>query len=211
MRFQATMVSAPGFECTASDAQRKFMVSFFLEDSTLSIAEPPNTVTRTGADAAGTCPSANISISPCAWTRGLGTQPHGHGICAAMRRLSLGMVVHQRLPAAPKFGWSTHEQSQQSIRPVCCASGCGHSQLQGRLAGSVSAVCLACPPAASSRIPRKCQCSDWLPTPRKAPRYPDTNTSGPNICVWSGQGHETLLPARRILQRSAPACCSSQT
>lgn len=50
MRFQATMVSAPGFECTASDAQRKFMVSFFLEDSTLAIAEPPNSATRTGTD-----------------------------------------------------------------------------------------------------------------------------------------------------------------
>eukprot|EP00892_Ulva_mutabilis_P001205 jgi/Ulvmu1/11085/UM007_0267.1 len=48
MRFQATMVSAPGFECTASDTQRRFMVSFFLEDHTLAIAEPPNSATRTG-------------------------------------------------------------------------------------------------------------------------------------------------------------------
>lgn len=62
MRFQATMVSAPGFECTASDAQRKFMVSFFLEDSTLAIAEPPNSATRTGAD----CLHWSLGKSPLA-------------------------------------------------------------------------------------------------------------------------------------------------
>jgi hypothetical protein len=48
MRFTASMVNAPNFECTKSDTQRRFVLSFYVDDGTLCIAEPPNKLTHTG-------------------------------------------------------------------------------------------------------------------------------------------------------------------
>lgn len=48
MRFTASMVSAPNFECTESDMKRHFVLSFYVEDNSLSISEPPNKETLTG-------------------------------------------------------------------------------------------------------------------------------------------------------------------
>ena len=49
MRFKAGLVAAPGFALSASDRERHFVMTFFLEDDTLSISEAPNKATRTGA------------------------------------------------------------------------------------------------------------------------------------------------------------------
>lgn len=48
MRFTASMVSAPNFECTESDMKRHFVLSFYVEDNSMSISEPPNKETLTG-------------------------------------------------------------------------------------------------------------------------------------------------------------------
>lgn len=48
MRFTASMVNAPGFECTRSDLRRHFVLSFFLDDGSLELSEPPNKETHTG-------------------------------------------------------------------------------------------------------------------------------------------------------------------
>lgn len=50
MRFTASMVSAPNFECTGCDMKRHFVLSFYVEDNSLSIAEPPNKETLTGGE-----------------------------------------------------------------------------------------------------------------------------------------------------------------
>lgn len=49
MRFTASMVGAPNFDCTECDMKRHFVLSFYVEDNSLSISEPPNKDTLTGA------------------------------------------------------------------------------------------------------------------------------------------------------------------
>lgn len=64
MRFTASMVSAPNFECTGCDMKRHFVLSFYVEDNSLSIAEPPNKETLTGKlFHLSTCLGAELRIS----------------------------------------------------------------------------------------------------------------------------------------------------
>lgn len=63
MRFTASMISAPNFDCTESDMKRHFVLSFYVEDNSLSISEPPNKETLTGALSRVVHPSAPLTCS----------------------------------------------------------------------------------------------------------------------------------------------------
>lgn len=112
MRFTASMVSAPNFDCTECDMKRHFVLSFYVEDNTLAISEPPNKETLTGT-------FSHCSYFFCCWSNHLWLLS-----CISQQHLSWFWSNSRVEAHYHRRGWKDWMAFCLVVKQVpCCAGG----------------------------------------------------------------------------------------